>query len=219
MENTNSNPASPRMAFQWKYFAECDATEPPEVLNIGCADDPLSFGEAAFHYDLDDWSYKHKWFKQGDANSLPFPDGTFQLVIMGDILEHLEDPHKAVSEAIRVLRVGGRLVITVFEEWRLPGPGQWLKEGHELATKTVQEMGYQDLEDHQKVLYPDRVGFPEAEVSHLIHINQFTDVDMQNMAGWIASQGCAPLELIKAYEATHEGHRWYNWLFAMEKVK
>lgn len=48
----------------------------------------------------------------GTAYALPFDDGMFSAVFMGDVIEHLETPDKALSEARRVLRDGGVLYIT-----------------------------------------------------------------------------------------------------------
>lgn len=45
-----------------------------------------------------------------DAASLPFADDTFDLVVCVEVLEHLFAPHRAASEARRVLRPGGKLV-------------------------------------------------------------------------------------------------------------
>jgi len=44
---------------------------------------------------------------------LPFRDGSFDLVILGDILEHLVDPEKLVRETARVLVPGGRVIASV----------------------------------------------------------------------------------------------------------
>jgi len=49
----------------------------------------------------------------GQAESLPFADGSFDLVVCSEVLEHLVDPAVAVGEIRRVLKPGGRLVITV----------------------------------------------------------------------------------------------------------
>jgi SAM-dependent methyltransferase len=42
-----------------------------------------------------------------DAHSLPFPDGTFDLVIAQAVLEHVADPDQCVREIHRVLRPDG----------------------------------------------------------------------------------------------------------------
>lgn len=40
--------------------------------------------------------------KQGSVYNLPFKDGSFDLVICTEVLEHLESPEKALSELVRV---------------------------------------------------------------------------------------------------------------------
>lgn len=50
---------------------------------------------------------------RGDAQRLPFGDGTFDLVLACDVLEHLRDDDAAVQELRRVLQPSGCLVITV----------------------------------------------------------------------------------------------------------
>ena len=44
---------------------------------------------------------------------LPFKDGEFDLVLCIAVLEHLEDPIKAAHEMRRVLKSGGRIIISV----------------------------------------------------------------------------------------------------------
>jgi SAM-dependent methyltransferase len=72
----------------------------------------------------------------GDANSLPFDDGSFDIVTCVHSLHHLPDASAALVEMARVLATGGRLVVqdyvadpdpTQAEEWdeieRLRDPG------------------------------------------------------------------------------------------------
>lgn len=47
------------------------------------------------------------------AEALVFRDGTFDLVTMGDCLTYVADPPRALAEARRVLRPGGRLALSV----------------------------------------------------------------------------------------------------------
>jgi SAM-dependent methyltransferase len=46
-----------------------------------------------------------------DAQTLPFGDGTFDDIVMVDVLHHLEAPRRFLEEAQRVLRPRGRLVL------------------------------------------------------------------------------------------------------------
>lgn len=45
--------------------------------------------------------------------ALPYPDNTFDAVIMSEILEHVDDDRAALREAWRVLRPGGVVAVTV----------------------------------------------------------------------------------------------------------
>ena len=58
---------------------------------------------------------------QGDAHRLPFPDGTFTMVLSVDTLEHFSAPWTVLDEVRRVLVPGGRLVVSV--PWMHPFHG------------------------------------------------------------------------------------------------
>ena len=47
------------------------------------------------------------------GEQLPYPDGSFDLILSHEVLEHVEDDRRAASEIARVLRVGGRAAIFV----------------------------------------------------------------------------------------------------------
>jgi SAM-dependent methyltransferase len=61
---------------------------------------------------------------EGDALALPFPDGSFDRVIVSEVLEHIEDDKGVLAEAVRVLKPGGLLAATV-PRW-LPEQICWL---------------------------------------------------------------------------------------------
>lgn len=50
-------------------------------------------------------------FQQASAESLPFPDGSFDAVISNGVFNLITDKTKALTEVIRVLKPGGRLMI------------------------------------------------------------------------------------------------------------
>jgi 2-polyprenyl-6-hydroxyphenyl methylase/3-demethylubiquinone-9 3-methyltransferase len=47
---------------------------------------------------------------RADAAALPFADAAFDVVVAGEVLEHVEDLDRVVAEALRVLRPGGTFV-------------------------------------------------------------------------------------------------------------
>jgi SAM-dependent methyltransferase len=53
-------------------------------------------------------------FREGDAEALPFPEASFDAVVMNFGMLHLARPDRAMSEACRVLRAGGRFGFTVW---------------------------------------------------------------------------------------------------------
>ena len=55
---------------------------------------------------------------QGDAQAMPFPSGSFSVVVCLEVLEHLANYRRAVAEIHRCLRPGGRAMISVPYRWR-----------------------------------------------------------------------------------------------------
>jgi ubiquinone/menaquinone biosynthesis C-methylase UbiE len=49
----------------------------------------------------------------GDITDLPFPSNNFDVVILSEVLEHIDDDLKALEEIRRVLKNGGKLILTV----------------------------------------------------------------------------------------------------------
>ena len=50
--------------------------------------------------------------REGDMHALPFPDASFDLVVLMHALTYAARPAQAVAEAARVLRPGGRLLLS-----------------------------------------------------------------------------------------------------------
>lgn len=47
-----------------------------------------------------------------DITAIPEPDGSFDAILCSEVLEHVPDPQSALNEFTRLLRPGGRLILT-----------------------------------------------------------------------------------------------------------
>lgn len=72
-------------------------------------------------------------FVQGDATALPFGDGEFDAVTVSFGLRNVKDPHLALAEMFRVLKPGGRVVITEFST----PPAALLRAGYSVYLRHV----------------------------------------------------------------------------------
>jgi SAM-dependent methyltransferase len=58
-------------------------------------------------------------FRKMDAQSLAFPDSSFDLVVFFEAIYYLKEPERVIAEAYRVLRESGRLIVgTVNCDWK-----------------------------------------------------------------------------------------------------
>ncbi len=70
-----------------------------------------------FHQDLNDISCRTIDLSCMDVTSLPFKTNSFDIVICSEVLEHIQDDKKAVSELVRILKPGKTLCISVPRYW------------------------------------------------------------------------------------------------------
>jgi SAM-dependent methyltransferase len=81
------------------------------VLDVGCGPKPYyPFFEpfAAEYVGVDVANPSAEL--EGSVEALPVPDGSFELVLCTQVLEHAESPARAVSELRRVVAPGGRVL-------------------------------------------------------------------------------------------------------------
>ena len=111
----------------WWYRARADCCSrsalheylgtPQRMLDVGSADGPsvswMRGDHSAYAIDVDPRGLKPGEGVCASAMALPFPDETFDVVGAFDVIEHCEPEVQAVSELARVLRPGGRLLVSV----------------------------------------------------------------------------------------------------------
>lgn len=98
-------------------------TVPLQILNVGAATgrssemlepfgqiQSIEYDEPSYRFCLDVLNMK---IDQGSITELPYPDNAFDCVCAFDVVEHVEDHQKAISELFRVCKPGGKIFITV----------------------------------------------------------------------------------------------------------
>ena len=96
-----------------------DETKGPVVLDIGCGERwPKALLPASYRYLGLDYPETAAWYKTrpdvfGNAENLPFARRSINTVLMLDVLEHLPNPGRALSEAHRCLAEKGTLILVV----------------------------------------------------------------------------------------------------------
>lgn len=107
-------PVSPEVAALYLEFATRQRHGP--VLDIGCGRGTRWPHFPAGYVGLDvvaEWDEGKFPFVQGMAEELPWPDATFESVLSVEAFDHFLDPRLAATEALRVLRPGGDLLVFV----------------------------------------------------------------------------------------------------------
>jgi SAM-dependent methyltransferase len=100
------------------------AGSPGRVLDVGCSSGYLARrlvdrGAVVVGIDSDEQAAEEaravcEQVVVGDVESmpLPFPEHSFDVVLCGDLIEHLRDPEAFLARVRPLLRPGGRLVLT-----------------------------------------------------------------------------------------------------------
>jgi SAM-dependent methyltransferase len=82
------------------------------VLDVGCGAkpyEPLFAPYASAYVGVDPVDNQRAELK-GSVEALPVDDGTYDVVLCNQVLEHCDDPSRAVSELHRVTAPGGRVL-------------------------------------------------------------------------------------------------------------
>jgi SAM-dependent methyltransferase len=84
------------------------------VLDYGCADTPYRrfFAQATDYVAADLPGNPHATVDLNPDGTIPLPDAHFDVVLSTQVLEHVTDPGVYLAECARVLKPGGRLLLS-----------------------------------------------------------------------------------------------------------
>lgn len=134
-------------AEQWQWdriYTMMDMVKGPKILEIGAGDGytvqvlkKRGFEVTATEISkirlarMQDQGIEAEW---ADVNELPYPDNTFDTVIVGEVLEHLDSMAKGLAEAERVCKPDGRIILSlpVAREHDLFEGHKWAIEHHSI---------------------------------------------------------------------------------------
>ena len=119
--------------FHLKFCLQDISVVKGKVLDIGCGRGSMCKAVKQYRLDLELFgcdiskrslgfarkNVKDVRFVYGGVEDLPFPDENFDAVLMFDVLEHVPDPKRALSEIKRVLKKGGTFHLAC------PTEGSW----------------------------------------------------------------------------------------------
>ena len=104
----------------------------PRLLDVGCGIkpyEPFFAGAIAEYIGVDVANPAAEL--EGTVEEIPVPDGSFELVLCTQTLEHVEDPSRAVRELRRVVAPGGRVLASTHGvQVYHPNPGDYWRWTH-----------------------------------------------------------------------------------------
>lgn len=127
-----------------------------EVVGLDMTDDMLSRARE----NVAKGGYKNVRFEQGEIEAMPFPDGSFDLVISNCVINLVPDKSDAYREIFRVLKPGGWFAVA-----DMATRGELDNEIRESAEAWAGCVaGALELDKYLEIVR--RVGFAEVEVKH-----------------------------------------------------
>ncbi len=142
-------PLLPNFKLQiWKQVKTLNKNPNSKIINLGSG--TSDYGENVLNVDI---VYYKNTDLISDISDLPVEDEQFDLVILTEVIEHLEEPTRVINESFRILKQGGIVIITSpfmigfhaspndFQRFTIPGIKQLLHQFEVLEVKSYGPTG------------------------------------------------------------------------------
>jgi SAM-dependent methyltransferase len=176
---------------------ECDSLDIPlrylaitakgRMLDVGCGDGrhlnmSETLGWKAEGVELDPGAVastrqKGLTVHHGELTDQHYPDETFDLVLLSHVIEHLCDPIRTIAEIYRILRPGGKMVVTT------PNIESW---GHRYFTSSwvaLDPPRHLYLFNHRNLpLLANKAGFSQSAVFGTLNTTPFNFIQSRRIS-------------------------------------
>jgi len=128
-------------------FSQLLARRAKKVIAVDNSEKMVEYGrELARKYGV-----KNLEYRKGDLEAVPIRDATVDLAFFSQALHHAQHPARAVAEASRILRPGGRIVVLdllrhSYEEARELYADLWLGFTEVEVTRFLRQAGFKNIE-------------------------------------------------------------------------
>ena len=128
-------------------FSQLLARRSKKVIAIDNSEKMVEYGqELARKHGV-----KNLEYRKGDLEEVPIRDATVDLAFFSQALHHAQHPERAVAEAMRILKPGGRIVVLdllrhSYEEARELYADLWLGFTEVEVTRFLRQAGFKNIE-------------------------------------------------------------------------
>ena len=128
-------------------FSQLLARRSKKVIAVDNSEKMVEYGrELASKHGV-----KNLEYRKGDLEAVPIKDATVDLAFFSQALHHAQHPERAVAEAMRILKPGGRIVVLDllrhnYEEAREMYADLWLGFTEVELTRFLRQAGFKNIE-------------------------------------------------------------------------
>ena len=160
----------------------------------------------------------------GAGERLPFADASFDLAIAWDVVEHVQNPALLLAELARVVRPGGRVLLTVINRFAYRDPHyhlpllNWLPRrlAEAIIERRGRSKGGSDFSDRQKLSemhYYTMPGFRKLAARHGFRVGDIREDQLHRGEGTAGGLKGQARDALRRVGLAHTGYIVYRALF------